>query len=189
MWTDIGNGAQKILMRSDGTYWRPMNGSAVLWSRAGSVNTPIASLTGTAAAQNFVLPDTLQIPVGLLFPNCRLIVSARIGRNNVIGTTTSARIRFGTANSTADTHIAFNSLSASASTQWDALAELLVRSTTSQHRTLSGTRFSTGAFLFDTAEVALDLTTLPYYVSIGLESSFASPDVVSLYGYQVTISG
>jgi len=61
---------------SDGTYWRPLNGSALLYIQAGSIASPVSTLTGNGTSQNFELPEPCLLPGGMLFPGCRVDVEA-----------------------------------------------------------------------------------------------------------------
>jgi hypothetical protein len=61
---------------SDGTYWRPLNGLALLYIQAGTIAAPVSTLTGNGTSQNFVLPEPCLIPGGMLFPGCRIDVDA-----------------------------------------------------------------------------------------------------------------
>lgn len=53
--TDVGHSASGSLFQSDGTIWRPVNGSVLIGAGAGSIAAPIATVTGVVAGA-FSLP-------------------------------------------------------------------------------------------------------------------------------------
>lgn len=81
--TDVGVGGYSEWV-SDGTYWRPVNGSVLLECRAGSVSSPVTSLTGNGTIQQYILPRDILLPAGMLIPGSQLEV-LMVGRK--VGTT------------------------------------------------------------------------------------------------------
>lgn len=68
------------LFFSDGSYWRPVNGSCVLGYGSGSRTFPIATLPGPALGTYFpfTLPSQIIIPQGLIYPGSSIEIKARI---------------------------------------------------------------------------------------------------------------
>lgn len=84
-------GPRHVRLVSDGTYWRPLNGSAVLWQYAGSIAAPAASLTMAGVFAFFALPS-MRVPANLLFPGAKLRVTAFLRRSAAGGSPASANI-------------------------------------------------------------------------------------------------
>lgn len=95
--TDYAN--QKFI--SDGTYWRPAQGRALIAQKHGTATAPVAVLSATTAGV-FTLPGgKIAIPAGMITPHSRLAGMALMRK---IGATASAYfgIRFGTTGTSAD---------------------------------------------------------------------------------------
>lgn len=80
--TDFGVGGSSRWW-SDGTYWRPLNGSVTaavlsngtIGGASSGDGGGIASLTGNGAAQAFALPTPIIFPAGMLFPGMGIVGS------------------------------------------------------------------------------------------------------------------
>lgn len=85
--TDVGSGGRSRWIW-DPTFsaWRPQNGRVLLYQRSGSVATPVATLTESTAATNYVLSQPLLIPKGLLFIGAKLATEFTTTRVAVAGT-------------------------------------------------------------------------------------------------------
>lgn len=86
---------------SDGTYWRPAQGSALIAQKHGTATAPVAVLSATTAGV-FTLPGgKIAIPAGMITPHSRLAGMALMKK---VGGTASAYfgIRFGTTGTSAD---------------------------------------------------------------------------------------
>ena len=66
---------QKLI--SDGTRWQYSQGRFSLFNKAGTITTPLASLTGVTEGL-FNLGLELKIPAGLIVPNSKLVLQAEI---------------------------------------------------------------------------------------------------------------
>lgn len=93
--TDVGVGGMSCWW-SDGTYWRPINGRVLLYQQSSLLASPITTLTGNGAAQDFILPDGaaatggtgLAIPVGMLPVGATIVAAGlmrRLGNGGVSG--------------------------------------------------------------------------------------------------------
>jgi hypothetical protein len=96
--SDIGPAG--TLFRSDGTAWRPLNGRALLYQRAGSIASPISTLSGVTSG-TFTLPAAMTIPAGLIPTHGTLLIRARVQRTGA-NATASFNVRLGTAGTTSD---------------------------------------------------------------------------------------
>lgn len=69
---------------SDGTYWRPAQGRAMLLNKWGTTSAPLAVLTGAVDSQ-FTLTEKV-IAAGLLIPGCKLSAQMWVRRAGSAGT-------------------------------------------------------------------------------------------------------
>ena len=94
-------GYQKFI--SDGTYWRPAQGRAMIYSKvADSISTPIATLS---AAGVFALPGgSPVIPAGMIAPQTKVCAVAQFRKYGSSGSV-NAGVRLGTAGSTSDSYL------------------------------------------------------------------------------------
>ena len=97
--TDYAN--QKFI--SDGTYWRPAQGRALIYSKtADSISTPIATLS---AAGVFALPGgSPVIPAGMIAPQTKVCAVAQFRKYGSSGTV-AAGVRLGTSGTTSDSYL------------------------------------------------------------------------------------
>lgn len=85
---------------SNGTYWRPLNGSLFYSSQQGSIATPISAFTGVASSQ-FVINQPV-FPAGMLVPGVSEIrTKIRLRRTGATATAT-INVHLGTAKSSSD---------------------------------------------------------------------------------------
>lgn len=184
-WFLLGN--NNVLMRSDGTYWRPMNGRALLYQRSRTLTNPIATITGTAAAQNFTLPDTLLIPAGLMIPESRIYVTARMRRTTAGGGGTfAAFIRYGTANNPTDVSIDGGSMAPATNADFDAYTYLGFRAANSQNRSNFSPLNNSTAAMFST-DISFDAGASATYVNFGSDALMAVTEQMSLISYSVAV--
>lgn len=75
--TDVGVGGYSEWF-SDGTYWKPVNGSLLLFRDRGTVAAPLATITGDGVLTiaTFAIPNaaSLLIPAGMCYPGSRIVV-------------------------------------------------------------------------------------------------------------------
>ena len=97
--TDYAN--QKFI--SDGTYWRPAQGRALIYSRsADSISTPIATLSATGV---FALPGGSPIiPAGMIAPQTKVCAVAQFRKYGSSGSV-NAGVRLGTSGTTSDSYL------------------------------------------------------------------------------------
>ena len=69
--TDYAN--QKFI--SDGTYWRPAQGMALIAQRHGTLTTPISVLSATTSGVFTIPGGQIVIPAGMIVPNSRICVA------------------------------------------------------------------------------------------------------------------
>lgn len=86
--TDVGKSASGSLFQSDGTIWRPVNGSVLIGAGAGSIAAPIVTFTG-AANGALVLPSgNPTMPANFLPVGAIVKAEAIIHRRGANGTAT-----------------------------------------------------------------------------------------------------
>lgn len=68
--------------RSDGTYWRPTNGEAVIRQLVGTLAAPLASAAGTGSGTGVLYSSV--IPAGMIFPSARVEVYAVLRRSGSV---------------------------------------------------------------------------------------------------------
>lgn len=89
---------------SDGTYWRPVQGSVLIYSKWGSLASPLAVIQNSTAA-TFTLPGGApKIPAGMILPNAKITIqsdSRKVGANG----TANAFVRLGTAGNASDSAV------------------------------------------------------------------------------------
>ncbi len=98
------------LFTSDGTYWRPVNGSCIISQAAGSLSVPAVTGPVAGGAFTLALPKPILIPAGLLIPGQSTIdvlaLFTKIGSAAAI----NASMWMGTANNQTDSLLASNSM-------------------------------------------------------------------------------
>lgn len=173
---------------SDGTNWKPVSGSQLLYIAEGTVATPLATLTGNGTNQLFTLPaGNLVIPAGLLSPNTELYAEGWFKRSTANGAFTGIAL-LGTGNSFGDNQFLSVSITNTASFEWRGDGSAKISSSTAFTSTgfilanqvsSAGQVDRTGSF--NTASVN--------YVNFGASSSFIAPDTFAINGYRVEIKG
>lgn len=86
---------------SDGTYWRPAQGRAMLLSKWGTTSAPLAVLTGAVDSQFTLTAADKTIKAGMLIPGCKLNAQMWVVRNGTAGTA-YAYAKIGTSDSYSD---------------------------------------------------------------------------------------
>lgn len=190
--TDVGVGGGSWWW-SDGTNLRPLNGYVSLWRRMSSISLPLATLTGSGAPQNFILPDYTVIPAGMLIPGVtRVWTMAKTRRLGNSGASASVATRLGSGASAGinDNSVVVQTISATVNfdTLLDGFAD--ITSTTSYcgtgFITLNGTTTSSS---FQDRITNFDCSgSNTSLVSIGVSSAF-TVDQIALYGYEIGIYG
>ena len=179
------------LWKSNGTNWRPVNGRAVIAKSAGSIASPLVSLSG--APGQLVLPaasgvssGAVIIPASVLLPGMGIEVSAKL-RKTGTGGTWSGAVRVGTANASGDSGILSNTGAATTNNDLWMFGEADVVSPTLLATTAFATPNSptTGAFVDRNTNIN---TALPMYVGIWVGSLNAA-DTVALMSYEIALVG
>ena len=188
--SDIGPAGS--LLKSDGAYWRPVNGRIILWAGNSLLASPLATLTANGAAQSFVLPGvTASIPAGLLFPGCTVQVRARARRLGAAGVAGSMHIRIGNSGSLGIADNIFGALAQSATTNLDMIlmAEAPIVSATAFLGLQSGGSINGAgvASAFVDRTTSFD-TTGANLVSIGIPAAM-TVDQIALLSYEIAIGG
>jgi hypothetical protein len=109
-WADVGNNVTPILMRSDGTNWRPVAPSAIARKTDTNITQGGSATIGQTADQ--MIGRLGPIPAGLLFSGAVFLLRYTLGRDvttDAYGTATN--LRLGTAGTIADTSISSLNLS------------------------------------------------------------------------------
>lgn len=193
--TDVGVGGYSEWV-SNGTNWRPLNGSVLLFEDRGSAASPIATLTGDGVAtqMGFVIPgaSSVRLPAGMPFAGSRLSVMFEGARGAVATVATNFSCRLDTVTvSTVNTGIV-SSLNAAAT------ASLFLRgwgTAVFQSATaFTGSRninFGQSATGFtDYSGVSGDTDSNPPYVTFYIQAaSLPAGETFSLLGYQVYFEG
>ena len=108
--TDVGVGAFGSLWASDGTNWRPLNGSVVLANLSATLASPVATQTGGTGS--VFTAASVSIPAGMLIPaSSQIQVVAHVRRTGT-GGTNNMRVYVGTASSASDSDILTASMAA-----------------------------------------------------------------------------
>lgn len=92
--TDVGTGGYSLWF-SDGTNWRPVNNKVMLWNRAQTIASPIATMAATGATIDFTLPDALTIPAGMLYAGMKVFAIVHVRRLAAAGAAGLAGVRLG----------------------------------------------------------------------------------------------
>jgi hypothetical protein len=172
---------------SDGSYWRPANGSVALGRASGTLAVPVVAALALAAASNifFVLPTNILIPAGLVIPGSSLRARATMVHHGSAGTVT-ARILIGTAPNSAFVNVQAASLAASEGSFVVLEGDVDIRTLATQvnHAFIAtNTPTATAANMQD---LAIDFTVAQYVVFGVLSgSSGVSSDTLDLISYEV----
>lgn len=145
--TDLGGGVNMI---SNGSYWRPINGSMNVFAQTANIT------TANSTAEQIFTAAQIVLPANLLQIGCKLRPVCTIGKSSATGNAT-LRQRFGAAGTTADAQVITFSMPQSASylsAGW--LNEFLIESAT-QIRALGTTQPYTFCYV-DTTAVATPVT-------------------------------
>lgn len=175
---------------SDGTNWHPLNGMALLYNRAGSLASPLATLT--AAIGIFTLPETLVIPASLISPRMRLCTEAQFQRDPVTATATiNTLARIGNLNSSSDNSVLMAATVPATPGQHVPVGRVSVMwsttTTATQHETRAGPNATqvSGNIVDITSNIS---TTVPLYVNFGVSGGNGT-DPLNLINYKVWIEG
>jgi len=113
-WADVGNNVTPILMRSDGTNWRPVAPSAIARKTDTNITQGGSATIGQTADQ--MIGRLGPIPAGLLFSGAIFLLRYTLGRDvNTDAYGTSTNLRLGTAGTIADTSLSSVNLSSNLS--------------------------------------------------------------------------
>lgn len=170
---------------SDGTYWRPVGGSLLLFNWVSGKDAPLASIAGISALAEFPGLNRVPLPAGLLSPNSQLRVRARASKVGAVGTATlDPRITEvpGLAIATA---VSLGAISFSSAHVYAAVeAEAGVDSSNKSYARV-GWGFATAN---SSSTILLSDTTalrIGQYAELAIAASVAAADVVSLQAFQV----
>lgn len=169
---------------SDGTSWRPVNGSVLIGRGGGSLASPIFSSTPGAAAETYFGP-LLTIPAGMIPPYARICGEALL-RRTVGGAATDICMILSTSNVAASTPsvnscfaFGFSAATAIQDTRFNGVAQF--STATNQYTSSYGaSNFTNGASLLRTMSTQVD-TTVPMYVTFNNDTSVA--DAIGLISY------
>lgn len=168
---------------SDGTYWRPMQGKVMLYSKWGTLASPIASLSGVTAGVFIISGGAPKVPAGLIIPNSKLYLQADVRK---VGANSTAIFNcwLGTAGTTADSAVVATSLSSA--TNMDGLVTAAARFGTSKTTLNTRNWLGDGTTSASSASVVLDKTTnintdADMFVTLSINAASAS-DAFSLIG-------
>jgi hypothetical protein len=184
--TDIGTGGSE--WRSDGTYWRPANGRVVLATQAGSVATPLATLAGTGAAGLFTLPVVPTIPVGMIFPGCRVRAEATVTRTAGVVGSGQFQILLGVNGTTADSAatVAINTTTSGHTWLWASVALSATNTYSAPSSNGRAPGISVTSIMVDrTANNAASALLM----SIGFTATNSVGDAFALLDYQASVEG
>lgn len=181
--TDVGPGAGSYWV-SDGTYWRPLNGSVMLANVMGSLAAPVATLTSTTGSK-FTLPADIVIPAAMMIPGqCMLDIWGLIHRDNNTATAI-AQVHLGTGNTTSDNGAMGLSMAATDNIDVIAGPMVSVATATTYLTTNYLSRQSSGTAVFLDKTSAFN-TASANYVNFAIGSANAS-DTFLLLAYSVTL--
>lgn len=175
---------------SDGTNWRPAGGRQSLYYNQGSLASPLATMTGTGAAQTFTLPETLLIPANIIPPNSKVYAEVIIKRGGTAQGFTEV-VCLGTANTCVsdqsfigqtianvdgnETRLFGAAQFFNSATSFLSMGSLVPNSTTTANQILKISQINTAADM---------------YVSIGCSNTtFIAPDIANLISYHIWIEG
>lgn len=183
--TDVGPAGAGSHWVSDGTYWRPVNGSIVLQKQSGSIATPLAAVTGVTSSM-LVPSKSRIIPAGMLIPgDAQLKIEAMFRRTGANATAT-LNVHLGTNKTSGDnTCYAF---SYAATNLLDIFAAPTVDVAEAQRFTYSGWQVQGGsgnASTFGDKTTAFNTAT-EMGVSFSISGANAA-DSFALIGYRVTL--
>jgi hypothetical protein len=184
--TDVGQSAGGSYWISDGTYWRPINGSVVLSRQSGSIATPIATLAGVTSGM-FVPAIPVVIPAGMMVPGlCQLRVEAAFRRTGATATAT-LNVHLGT-NKTSGDNVAY-AFTYSATTLLDIIAAPTILISETSRFTGLGWQVQGGS---GNASVFNDKTTaFSTAADTGITFSISGANVAdsfAMIGYKVELS-
>ena len=179
---------------SDGSNWKPVGGRQTLYIRQGSIASPLATLTGDGTSQQFVTPDTLVIPAGLISIHTKIYGEVFVKRGGTAQAFTVV-CALGTANNvdtSADQSFMGHTISAV-----DGNEARLFGSAQFFSATATAGFISTGSIIPNqtttanqTLKTTNQNTSVDMFISIGCSNtSFIAPDTMSLTGYHFWIEG
>ena len=180
-YTVLADGSQ---WRSDGAWWRPVNGRVLIAQRCGSNGAPIATLTGVTTGL-FTLPLVPIIPAGMIAPHSTVRIDARLRRLTATATA-SAQVRFGTAGDVADSLCGAVFMAATANVDANPIGTAIFGTSTTSFfsgMTSSLNAASTAASADRTTQIS---AAAPMYVSIGMGGANAA-DQFALLSYSVSL--
>ena len=185
--SDIG-GAGGMLLRSDGSNWYPLGGSAVLFNRSGSLAAPVASLTSAGAAILMGAPLAgLKIPAGLLVPGrSKLRVEGYWNKTGAAGAI-NCIVCFGTTNSFSDTQSGNQFIGAAATAVWRQFSEFYFHASNAFTESSASTSVGSPAGATGTPLRNTNIdTTQDQYMNWGTTSSSAG-DGLQMINVTVTL--
>ena len=174
--TDYAN--QKWI--SDGIYWRPAQGRAMLLNKWGTPSTPLAVLTGAVDSQ-FTLTEKA-VKTGILIPGCKLSAQMWVRRGGSAGTA-YVYAKLGTTDSYSDAMLAGIGLSATdnLSTRMDVLAIITSTTLFTMATTAPGSSSISPSKSSSNFSIASDM-----YFSVHIRAANVS-DTFILVGYQLVM--
>lgn len=184
--TDVGVGGGSWWW-SDGTNLRPLNGRVLLWQRNSLFSSPLSTITANATNKDFLLPDNLAFPAGMLYPGISVWASASIRRNAIVGSAGSTTVKFGT-NATTPNNNVLNVFSQSAANDWNCFGGAKIVSSTSYLSAAGNTSLNSVGVSAISDKTTLFDTSVVNYLSFGI-SSGVTIDQFSLAAYSVWLEG
>lgn len=193
--TDVGVGGYSEWV-SDGTYWRPVNGSVLLFEDRGSVASPIASLTGDGVSTQigFVIPNasSVRMPAGMAFVGSRIVVVFECMKGAVATVTNNftSKLDSVTVSSAGNNPVGSISMGPTANLSGRSFGTAVVTglATTSNSRATSFA--ASGSGFFDMPAAAWDFDSNPPYITLYIQgAALPAGELYHLVGYQVYFEG
>lgn len=193
--TDVGVGGYSEWV-SNGTNWRPVNGSVLLFEDRGSVAAPIASLTGDGVStqMGFVIPNasSVRLPAGMAYIGSHIIAVYECMKGPVATVTNnfSSKLDTVTVSSTGNNPLGNVSMGTTANLSGRGYGTAVVTgATTVTTSRLTNFATSTSGF-FDMPAAAWDFDSNPPYVTFYIQgASLPAGELYHLIGYQVYFEG
>ena len=184
----VGATPRGILVMSNGSAWVPCAGMAVLYKRAGSIASPLATLTLAAAAGIFTLPETLAVPTALMSVGMTIGIEAQVQRGGTAAGTGVVRALLGNLNSGSDNAIDAVSMAATVNLHLPRLVGSAVFSSASNATTHTGNtadnQTATNANAGDISSNMSQAATI--YGNLGVTSGTVG-DIFNLINYKLWI--
>jgi hypothetical protein len=183
--SDIGATGAGSHWISDGTNWRPVNGSVVICNLVGSLATPLESKTGATSGSFTTLVAASKIPAEVLVPGSSSIAVQTLWNRVGATATAIAAVNIGTAGTSSDSNV--YALTYAATTLFNLISEPILSAAESGRLTSSNWVShggSGGAAAVDRTtniNTAADMYVTPNY------SSANAADTFQIIAHKVTV--